>query len=405
MFDAATAALVATIGMVDIWLVSGPLAQIYLKLGQPVTFEPALAMLGIAGMAVPLALRRLLPVTTLFVVTASFAPLGLALVPEWIATSVALLVVIYTVGAYAPRWPQRSRLAALVVIAAIMTYQLAETDYSGLPELDSAEVAVFVVFNGATAVSINVIAFAIAWILGDTVRRSRQRQAQLTARSTELAAANETIARQAVAAERLRIARELHDVVAHHVSVMGLQAGAARRVLDRDHDAAVRALRIVEDTGRLAVDELQRLLGMLRGGDRDRGEAPQPTMDDLIGLVERMRTAGLDVRVRTNGKAPELPAGVQLSLYRVVQEALTNALKHAGSTARVDVELRYQPQQLSLTVRSRAAAGAAPRRASTPAGAGRGLIGMQERIGMHGGQLHTRPLGDSGFEVMATIPV
>jgi len=410
LFDVTAAAITCAIGLLDVWLLTGPLADIYAKLGQPMGFSPALAYLGILGMTLPLTGRRVFPVTTLFVVTAAFTVIGLQRVPEWIATSIALLVVIYSVGAYAPRWTQRSRVAALSVIAAITVYQLAKADYGAIPELDSSEVALFALFNNSTAVGVSVISFAIAWILGDAVRRSRQRQAELATRSAELAAANEIIARQAVADERLRIARELHDVVAHHVSVMGLQAGAARRVLDHDREAAVRALRIVEDTGRRAVDELQRLLGMLRedarGDDADGG--PQPTMGDLVGLVERMRDNGLDVRVRTTGAPPELPAGVELSVYRVVQEALTNALKHAGSTARVDVELEYAPEELRLTVRSRATAGAALRRTGSTnntTAIGRGLIGMQERVGMHGGRLRTQPLAGGGFEVLATIPV
>ena len=408
LFDLAAAALICAIGLINIWLRAGPLAEISAKLGLPVIFSPTLGVIAVIGMTLPLALRRLFPVSTLAIVTAFYAVLGLGRIPEGIASSIALLVVLYTVGAYAPRFAAVSRAVQLGVVAAITGFALYQADYSTVPGLDPGELALFALVDRATAVIISVIAFAIAWILGDTVRRSRQRQAELAKRTTELAAANATIARQAVADERLRIARDLHDVVAHHVSVMGLQAGAARRVLDRDREAAVRSLHIVEETSRRAVDELQRLLGMLRGGARDDG-SPQPTMRDLVGLVERMRDAGLDVRVRTTGAQPPMPAGVQLSLYRVVQEALTNALKHAGNTARVDIDLEYSQDQLKVAVRSRSALGGQ----SAAAGAedaptlktGRGLIGMRERVSMHGGQLRAHALDDGGFEVLATIPV
>jgi signal transduction histidine kinase len=412
LFDFGVAALICAIGLIHVWVLGGPLAQAYAKLGSPMTWSPTLAMISIVGTTAPLAVRRLYPVATLLLVTAAYTMIGFEKVPEFIASSIALLIVVYTVGAYAPRFAVVSRVFHLAVITAIMMYQLVQADYSGLPELDPGELTLFAFFATTSDVVITVIAFAIAWILGDTVRHSRQRQAELAVRTAELAAANDTIARQAVADERLRIARELHDVVAHHVSVMGLQAGAARMILDRDPDAAVRSLRVVEETGRRAVDELQRLLGMLRAGAHSRGAhaggehgSPQPTMGDLVELVERMRSTGLDVRVRTSGSAPELPAGVELSVYRVVQEALTNVLKHAGSNARVDVKLEYTSEQLTVVVRSMAPPGAVVRRDSSPTTAGRGLIGMQERVGMHGGQLHTNALGDGGFEVLATIPV
>jgi signal transduction histidine kinase len=412
LFDLGVAALICAIGLAHVWVLGGPLAQVYAKLGSPMTWSPTLAVIGIVGTTAPLAARRLYPVATLLMVTAAYTVIGFERVPEFIASSIALLIVVYTVGAYAPRFAVGSRVFHLTIITAIMVYQMAKADYSGFSELNQSELALFAFFaNSANAVT-TVIAFAIAWILGDTVRHSRRRQAELAVRTAELAAANDTIARQAVADERLRIARELHDVVAHHVSVMGLQAGAARMILDRDPDAAVRSLRVVEETGRRAVDELQRLLGMLRADTHSRGahaggdhDSPQPTMSDLVELVERMRSTGLDVRVRISGSAPELPAGVELSVYRVVQEALTNALKHAGSNARVDVKLDYTHEQLTVVVRSMAAPGAVARRTASPAIAGRGLIGMQERVGMHGGQFRINALGDGGFEVLATIPV
>ncbi|HEY0638644.1 MAG TPA: histidine kinase [Pseudonocardiaceae bacterium] len=415
-FDAVTGLLITALGLFGAWLLTGPLAEVYARLGLPVATSTTVAVAGTALMTAPLMVRRLFPLPALAVITVAYLWVGLARVPEYVSSSIALLVGVYTVGAYARRWSRTARAAHLAVVATVAVVQLARADYGAVP-LDGAELALFALYDKVTAVLVSVVAFTFAWILGDTVRRSRAREAELAARTAELAAANRTITRQAVADERLRIARELHDVVAHHVSVMGLQAGAARRVLDHDREAAVRALHVVEDTGRLAVDELQRLLGMLRDRARDDGE-PQPTMGDLARLLERMRDTGLDVRVRVSGAQPPLPAGVELSVYRVVQEALTNVLKHAGTGARVEVDLGYTPERLRLLVRSRPAAGARrPAPATTTNGtrdgedgggtgdAGRGLIGMRERIVMHGGELSTRPLGDGAFEVLATIPV
>ena len=404
LFDVASGTLITLVGLFGVWLLTGPLADVYAKLGRPSDTPLGLMLVGTVGMTAPLVVRRLFPVSVLAVITAAYLLVGFARVPEYVSSSIALLVVVYTVGAYAPRHARISRALHVVLVTGVAVYQLTRADYSSVQGLDPAELALVTLYDRITAVMVTVIAYAFAWILGDAVRRSRERQAELTRRTAELAEANRTIGRQAVADERLRIARELHDVVAHHVSVMGLQAGAARRVLDRDRDTAVRALHVVEDTGRRAVDELQRLLGMLRGGEHGDGlDGPQPRMSDLVTLVGRMRDTGLDVRVRTSGAQPPLPAGVELSVYRVVQEALTNALKHAGSSARVDVDLEYSAEQLRLAVRSRAAPGA--RRTTPRPDAGRGLIGMQERVGMHGGHLSTHALGDGGFEVLATIPV
>jgi signal transduction histidine kinase len=405
LFDLAIALGVTCAGVVDLTLLLGPLTDLYRKLGSPPAYSPALVAIGILAMTGPLALRRVYPAGILIIVVTASVLLALERVPEWFASSMALLIAIYTVGAYAsPRRALLTRLLAVIVTVtvAVTAVALGTSGYGfdSYRELTATEQALLAWFDTGTHITISVAAIAVAWILGDVVRRLRERQAELAARTADLASANRTIAEQAVADERLRIARELHDVVAHHVIVMGLQAGAARRVLERDPDTAVQALHTVEDTSRQAVDELQRLLGMLRASAGDDGQ-PQPTMADLVRLVERMRETGLDVRVRTIGARPPLPTGVELSIYRVIQEALTNALKHAGNKARVDVELEYTRTHLQLAIRSRGAPGSPPDNSTI----GRGLIGMRERIGMHGGQLQTRILDDGRFEVLATIPI
>jgi signal transduction histidine kinase len=408
LFDLAVASGVAGVGITILYLLLGPLASSYRKIGSPPHYL-ALSTIGVLAMTLPLALRRVYPVTTLVVVTAVSVVLSLERVPAYFAANMAMAIAIYTVGVYAPaRRALLARLFALLVVIAVTMYLFGQGSYPALAALlaalDRREQMLFVWFSGGS-VGVTLVAITAAWVFGEVVRRLRHGQAELAARTAELARANQTIADQAVADERLRIARELHDVVAHHVSVMGLQAGAARRVLERDPSIAVQALHVVEDTGRQAVAELQRMLGMLRGSARDDGQ-PQPTMADLMTLVERMRETGLDVRVRMIGARPPLPAGVELSIYRIAQEGLTNALKHAGDRARVDVDMEFTRTQLLLAIRSRGAPGAAKAPLDEPSGAiGRGLIGMRERTGMHGGQLRTQTLDDGRFEVLATIPL
>jgi signal transduction histidine kinase len=202
-----------------------------------------------------------------------------------------------------------------------------------------------------------------------------------------------------VARERVRIARELHDVVAHSVSVMVVQAGAARSVLDRDPAASVRALGAVEATGREALTEMRRLLGILRPDGEDADHSPQPSLDRLGALIARSRDAGLDVELRVEGRAGPLAPGVDLTAFRLVQEALTNALKHGGrGPARV--VLRWSADLLEVEVANRIAADPA---AHGLAGGGHGLVGMRERVALCGGELRAGPIG-RGFVVRARLP-
>jgi signal transduction histidine kinase len=204
-------------------------------------------------------------------------------------------------------------------------------------------------------------------------------------------------AQAAVGEERARIAREMHDVVAHTMAIMVVQAGAARRVLDRDPAAAEQALGTVEETGRVALGELRRLLGFLRE-DAPAALEPQPTLDGLAALIQGARDAGLPVELRIEGEPGALPAGAELAAYRVVQEALTNSLKHAGEGARATVLLRWTVSALELSVADTGGAG------SDLGGNGHGLLGMRERVTMTGGTLTAGPRPGGGFAVDATIP-
>jgi signal transduction histidine kinase len=203
--------------------------------------------------------------------------------------------------------------------------------------------------------------------------------------------------REAVVAERARIARELHDVIAHSVSVMTVQAGAAEEMLKHDPERALEPVRAVQETGRQALVEMKRLVGILRAEDEEIGLAPQPGLADLDRLVAQVRDAGLPVEVRIEGEPQPLPLGVDLSAYRLVQEALTNALKHAGR-ATATVTLRYGDRDMTIEVADDGAG-------SVDSGGGHGLIGMRERIGVFGGTFSAGPRDAGGFAVSARLPI
>ena len=207
-------------------------------------------------------------------------------------------------------------------------------------------------------------------------------------------------ARRALVDERVRIARELHDVVAHHVSVIGVQAGAARLVLDRDPDKAKETLASIETSSREAVHELHQLLGFLRQAHDGDDRGPQPGLGQLDELVASICDAGIDVEVRVEGEPYDLLPTVDASAYRIVQEALTNTLKHAGAL-RIAVSLRYQADALELEIVDDGDGAPAP----STSGGGLGLVGMRERASLHGGRLTAGPRAAGGFEVRATLPL
>ena len=272
-------------------------------------------------------------------------------------------------------------------------------------------VIVFVVGAAFTArpwdVVVALIACGAAWAAGRMLRRESNRSAQLSSFAADLVAQREIRALEAVRAERIRMARELHDTVAHTVSVMTLQVGGVRRRLDGDpaRPAERDVLLDVEGLGREAVAELQRILGVLRSPEEDasgestRALSPQPRLADLEQLAARVRAVGVPVELKVEGTARHLPAGLELAGYRVVQEALTNVLKHStGATARVSVTYTDESLELLVQDNGRAAEVAAEERT------GLGLTGIQERVALYGGHVETGPAGQ-GFRVRATLPV
>jgi signal transduction histidine kinase len=382
--------------------------------GDSTIFPPDMAdyhrPLGIAVVALivgPLAVRRRFPLAALGVATAAYVPFALHRVPDTSVAPVAFFIALYTAGAYGGHRRDLVRGAATLTIAVLVVEAIVSEgdDYEG-------RVSLWLV-NALAAVQ-NLFYLASAWLLGDVVRTRRDREATLMGQAEALRAAQADRARRAVVDERVRIARELHDVVAHHVSVMGVQAGAARRVLESRPEAVPELLGSIETSSRQAVGELQRMLGLLRAdadSDDRAGAGPQPTIGQLDALVGQMNEAGLAVSTTVEGGTEGLPAAVDLSAYRIVQEALTNTLKHAGAGTAVRVDLRRRPRALEITVADDGRAGGTPGGTALRGvegdgdGGHHGLVGMRERVALLGGELKVGRARRGGFEVRAWLPL
>jgi signal transduction histidine kinase len=337
----------------------------------------------------PLAARRRFPGAVLALAVASGLAVAALGVPV-IILGPAILVAVYSVAAYGDRWVSLAGLAAA--------------------ELGSAAVQLTEVrFENSTVVS-NGLIFAAAWLLGHFVgvrraytARLEERTAELEERTAELDQAREELARRAVAEERLRLARELHDVVAHSMSVIAVQSGVGAHVASTQPEEAAKALAAIEATSRAALEELRRLLGVLRQEGEHQGDlAPVPGLADLDSLLAEVAKAGLAVRLRVEGTPSPLPAGVDLSAYRIVQEALTNVVRHAGP-ARAQVLVGYRDREVTVEVTDDGRGVAAPA-GDGRARVGHGLIGMRERVQVFGGDLEAGPRPDGGFRVAARLP-
>ncbi|WP_459738149.1 sensor histidine kinase [Streptomyces sp. E-15] len=339
------------------------------------------------------ALRRRLPEPMLLVALVT-GLVQLVLDVQTTVADFAMLVITYTVAAVGARWS--SRLALAVSLCAATVAQIRWPDErTG--------------FAGQVAIAVfQTVPFALAWVLGDSVRTRRAYFAQLEERAARLEREREAQAKVAVAAERARIARELHDVVAHNVSVMVVQADGAAYVMDAAPDQARKALETISSTGRQALAEMRRLLGVLRTGEhQESGEyVPQPDVDQIDDLVEQCRSSGLPVDFKVEGTPRPLPSGVELTAYRIVQEALTNTRKHGGPNTGASVRLVYFDDGLGLLVEDDGKG--APHELYEEGGAdgqGHGLIGMRERVGMVGGTLDAGPRPGGGFRISALLPL
>lgn len=255
--------------------------------------------------------------------------------------------------------------------------------------------------SGVAVGLFNVVAFVwLPWLVGRARRLSASRERAARELAERVDAERELRVQAAALGERARLAREIHDVIAHSVSVMVIQAAGARKVMDGEPARAGEALRSVERAGREALAEMRRLLGVLGDGQDLRALAPQPGLEDLPELVSSTRAAGLDTSIRVEGQPVAVTQGLSLCVYRVVQEALTNTLKHAGPT-RAQVSVRWAADSLELEVTD-----AGGRRPEPAAGSsGHGIAGMRERAALHGGTVHAGPAPGGGFTVHARIPL
>jgi signal transduction histidine kinase len=244
------------------------------------------------------------------------------------------------------------------------------------------------------------LVFAVVWLAGFGLTRKMEQAQAAEERARRMELEREAEARAAVAEERARIARELHDVVGHAVSVMTVQASGVRRLLKPDQEREREALEIVEQTGREALAEMRRLVGVLRRPEEAPALAPQPSLQYLDKLVEQAGEAGLPVEVLIEGEAKELPAGVDLTAYRLVQEALTNSIKHAGAS-RAEVVVRYGQGAVELLIRDDGR-GISDGKAES---GGHGLVGMRERVAVYGGELEAGPRPNGGYELRARLPL
>jgi signal transduction histidine kinase len=343
----------------------------------------------VLALTVPLAGRRRFPLTALVVVTAAtyfvtdIRDLGMSIIVYWVG--------LYSAGAYGD--PRRRDLIRGLSVAASLAITTDRVDVTGLDTraavLSTAFLFVFQVFFDAAA-----------WVAGNAMAARRALEQTLRSRADELQREREENARRAVFEERVRIARELHDVIAHHVSVMGVQAGAARRVMKRQPEKAEEMLSAIELASRQAVVELHRMLGFLRQDEDPDGLAPQPGIGQLDELIEHLRSARLSVDIHVDGEPRQLARSLDISAYRIVQEALTNTLKHA-SAHHATVHVHFGADLLEVDVVDDG------RAVGTPAATngGHGLIGMRERVSLHGGHLRVGPLPKGGYAVHAELPM
>ncbi|MFW5417542.1 sensor histidine kinase [Nocardiopsis sp. CNT-189] len=350
-----------------------------------------------AALALLLPLRRGRPLTVLLLLIAGGTAAEQAGAFTWGAASAGIVIASYSIGRYLPL--ARS-LASIALAGAADAAALHAA--SAPPDPARPWWAPYAFALGS---------MAFAWWLGRLVRLRAFDTAEVREHARRVERARDAHARAVLAEERSRIARELHDVVAHHVSVMTVQATAGRRVIGRSPERAEQALAEIERTGRETLAEMRRIVGVLRMSEPDRDDraarSPQPGVADIGALLGHLRDAGVDAELRVSGAARDLPPVQGLTVYRVVQESLTNVLKHAGPGARARVGLDYRPGEIAVEVTDD---GAGRRPApGPPAGdadePGHGILGMRERTAMFGGELDTGPLPDGGFRVSARIPL
>jgi signal transduction histidine kinase len=384
--------------MVYGWLQARPLVPdtvlaavlfVIFGLSSALTFDPRLPHLAL-GVAIygALAFRRVRPVE-------SFAAVAVAGLVQWAAgidltpADAGVLLALYSISAYGPRWASRAGLA-VGILGAVLANQR------------------YVLGNGGTGsflIGLGLYSAAVVgfWALGD-VRRVRQAYlAELVDRAKQAERERDQRAQIAAADERARIAREMHDIIAHNLSVVVAQADGGRYAAARDPAAAAKALDTIASTGRGALAEMRRLLGILRADDDASSErVPQPGLNDVEGLVESFRDAGLQVDLDITGTVSDVSHGASLAAYRAIQEALTNVLKHAGPHAHAHVALTHHDDRVEVVVADNGRGAAT---AFDSSGQGMGLTGMEERLALYRGRVNAGPSVGGGWRVAVTMPV
>jgi signal transduction histidine kinase len=351
----------------------------------------AFAVALVSLMSLPLALRRPTPMTVLVVSATALLIYEIRGYPP----GVNALCTLFALASLASRRSRRWIVAGAVLVAPGMLYNQSTVD-------------------GAVLGTVWIVAFGVA---GDAVRRIREHTAVAVENAARLRAEQRDREQRAVLEERIHIARELHDVVAHHMSVIAVQAGLARYVLATDPPTAESALRAVADMSSDGLAEVRRLVTVLRpnqdnGGREDQDGQDTPGVEELPTLIERVGLTGVAIEFTISGSVRPLPAGVGLCLYRVVQESLTNAIKHARG-ARVTAFLHYEPDQVTIRITNSERGGPPDADAPRPPGGrlrllggdGKGLTGMYERAMLYGGTLTAGGLPDGGFEVVLSLPI
>jgi len=382
VIDVPIAALAAILSLADLYSIDDP----------PARDQDLLAVLLILGASVALIWRRAAPFTVLALVLSTMVIVYVRDYDTYL--SGIGLPALYTVAAVGE---PRRRAWTLVTAGSFGLFAV-------------ACVTVLQQSNGfSIANAIGMIGFLFATVLAGAIVRNRHEIFRDTEARADRAEADQLVAAErAVANERLRIAREMHDVVAHGMSVMSVQAAAAKETFQTRPDRALELLDSIETTGRESLAEMRRMLGVLRSGEDADSErigpelAPQPSLGDLDRLVSGCVKAGTPTELQISGDPVRLPPGIELAAFRIVQEALTNVLKHGGPNASARVELAYEPTQIQVSVLD-TGRGAVVKPA--PAGSGNGLIGMRERVDAYGGEVSAGPRAGGGYAVIATLPL
>lgn len=343
-----------------------------------------LGYLLIAAQTLPIIWRRRFPVPVLtFVIVAFMIDRGINYPSSWAFFGIALAI--YTIGAQLP--PKRSLLVGAVAIDVVLAWTL---------------VGVFLTDLSLFVLASEIAVLGFPYLIGRESYYRQQQIVELETRALQAEHQREQEAAEQVTRERIRIARELHDVVAHEITVMTIQSAAARKVLSSDPEQALDAMQAAEDAGHRALTEVRRLLGMLRTNG-PRSTDPQPGLESLDRLVTHMQLAGLPTELSVTGTVRSLPLGIDINAYRIIQESLTNTLKHGGPGAHARIAIEYDHDVLAIEVSDDGRGAAAQAKANGHTG--QGLAGMHERAILLDGAVHAGPRPGGGYRVSARIPI